>query len=60
MELITHPQGLLTSGVIARDQAYAAIGGHAEAVEAVIVKGFKMGFLSFVRNLGRFLPDNVA
>src|SRR6266436_3921578 len=44
MELITHPQGLLTSGVIARDQAYAAIGGHAEAVEAVIVKGFKMGF----------------
>jgi hypothetical protein len=44
MALVTHPQGLLTSGVRARDQAYAAIGGHAEAVEAVIVKGFKRGF----------------
>ena len=41
---VTPPQGLFASGSIARHQAKAAIGGHAEAVKEVSVKLFKMRF----------------
>ena len=42
MELITDPQRLAVSSLIARDQAHAAIRGHADVVETMIVKRFKM------------------
>src|SRR5713101_7664381 len=38
MEIITHPQRLLARRLIACDHSLAAIGGHAKAVETVIVK----------------------
>ena len=41
MELITDPQRLAVSSLIARDQAHAAIRGHADVVETMIVKRFK-------------------
>src|SRR6266446_182418 len=42
MELITDPQRLAVSGLIARNQAHAAIRGHTDVVETLIVKRFKM------------------
>src|SRR6266478_2894710 len=43
MELITHPEPVLTSRLIAGHEANAAIGGHANAVEEVIAEVVKMG-----------------
>lgn len=42
MEIVTHPHCRFTSGLIARHQAKATVGGHAKAVKEVIVKRRKM------------------
>src|ERR1700693_3787696 len=43
MEIITHPQRLVARCLIACDHPLAAIGGHADAVEAVILQRGKLG-----------------
>src|SRR4030095_3765202 len=55
MELITHPEPVLTSRVIAGHEANAAIGGHANAVEEGIAEGVKMGFPGLRRTIARQL-----
>ena len=44
MKPITHPSRVLARRVIARHEATAPIGGHADAVEAMLTEVFKMGF----------------
>src|SRR5215468_8082544 len=51
MKSITHPARVLARRVIARHEATSTIGGHAHAVEAVIVEVFKMGFPGLSRAL---------
>jgi len=51
MEILIHPQGLLARCLIACDHALAAIGGHADAVEAVILQGSKMGLPGLCRTI---------
>ena len=51
MELITHPEPVLTSRLIAGHEANAAIGGHADAVEEVIAEVVKMGFPGLSRTI---------
>src|SRR6266566_6650956 len=43
MKPITHPSRVLARRVIARNEATATIGGHADAVEAMIAQVVKMG-----------------
>jgi len=51
MKSITHPPRVLARRLIARHEATATIGGHANALEAVMAKVFKMGFPSLGRAL---------
>ena len=44
MELITPPSAILARRLIARHEPSAAIGGHADAVEEVLVEVFKVRF----------------
>src|SRR5262245_34138787 len=51
MKPITHPARVLARRMIASHEATSPIGGHADAVEAVLTEGFKMG----LPGLGRAL-----
>ena len=44
MKPVTHPSRVWARRVITRHQAQTPIGGHADAVEAMIAQGVKMGF----------------
>jgi len=52
MKPITHPSRVLARCVIARHEAKATIGGHADAVEAMIAQVVKMGFPGLGRAIG--------
>lgn len=51
MQSITHPSRVLARRVIARHEATATIGGHADAVEVVLAEVVKMGFPGLGRAL---------
>src|SRR5712691_6331001 len=51
MKSITHPSRVLARRVIARHEATATIGGHANAVEVVLAEVVKMGFPGLCRVL---------
>src|SRR6516165_2371993 len=51
MELLTHPEPVLTSRVRAGHEANAAIRGHADAVEEVIAEVVTMGFPGLSRTI---------
>jgi len=51
MKPITHPARVLARRVLARHEATATIGSHANAVEVVLAKGVKMGFPGLGRAL---------
>jgi len=51
MKPITHPSRVLASRLIARNEATATIGGHADAVEAMIAQVVNMGFPGLGRAL---------
>src|SRR5215471_12312910 len=52
MKPITHPARVLARRVIARNEATATIGGHADAVEAMSAQVVKMGFPGLGRAIG--------
>ena len=52
MKPITHPSRVLARRVIARHEAKATIGGHANAVEAMSAQVIKMGFPGLGRAIG--------
>ena len=52
MKPITHPSRVLARCLIARNEAKAPIGGHADAVEAMIAQVGKMGFPGLGRAIG--------
>ena len=52
MKPITHPARVLARRVIARHEATATIGGHANAVEAMSAQVIKMGFPGLGRAIG--------
>ena len=52
MQPITHPSRVLARRLIARNEAKAPIGGHAEAMEAMIAQVVKMGFPGLGRAMG--------
>jgi hypothetical protein len=51
MELITHPSAILASRLRARHEPNAAIGGHADAGEEVLVEVFKVRFPGLSRTI---------
>ena len=51
MELITHPEPILASRLIACHEANAAIRGHADAVEEVIAEVAKMSLPGLSRTV---------
>jgi hypothetical protein len=51
MELITHPEPILTSALVAGFQANTPVGGHAQAVKAMRPEVLKMLFSSLGRTI---------
>ena len=53
MKVVSHPEGFRARLSVARHQAKAAIGGHATAVEVMVLERVTMGFPRRGRAIGR-------